>query len=583
MNKNWKKLTKKKTILIMIVLVVLFALLVINDFKQTVNQKKTIIAKQAQAVKIMKLGQENNQNIIKTIGTVQAQTALDVIALSNGTLRSLDFKVGDLVVEKQKLATIQNNALAVNYSNAQTSLANTNSLNQNMLLISEERVRQAENGVAAANKTVDSAKLTVHQAGQNLQDISEIQNKAKQDLETNAITGYYNYLNILNNKLDKVDYILKAEGDSQLPNIGVVLGAKDSQSLIFARNAYWQTKKAYNEVKAKTLTADKIKDNYKKIIIALKDTKNLLDDVVQVLDNTISDYNFPQTALNAQKDIFTGYRSSLVNNIINAEKTLQSLENIDINNQQKINSLTTALATAKNQLKVAQINAKNALSALDNAKQSRAQQKLANQSSLDSVRGQVQLLQTQINDLNIKAPLAGKIIEKYVEAGAEIRAGQKIARIAQDQYLKIEVNLNAHDIYNLQIGQLVKINNNITGQISLIDPAVNPITKKIRIEITVNKQDTNLIIGSFVDVSIPEYDSIKMDKTSFFIPLQAIIIAPAGNYVFIAKNNQAKKVLVETGEIQGKQIQIISGLKQGDKLIIEGAKLLNDGDRLIIN
>ncbi|MFH0840848.1 MAG: efflux RND transporter periplasmic adaptor subunit [bacterium] len=583
MKKFLRKLAKKRIILVLSAMIIIFIIIIAIDFSNTVKQGEDVIADRARLVEVIDIGQENNQDIIKTTGTVKAESSIEVIALSAGTLRSVNFEIGQAVAQGQVLASLQNNSLSTSYSNAQIGIANTKNTNQSMLLISEESLRQAENGVANALKSVEAAKIGVQVAEHNLENALALQTKNNQDLKNNSITGYYDYLNTINNNLNKINYILKAEGDSQMPGIGLVLGAKDGQSLINARNDYWEAKKSYETASEVSLTVDNIETNYKVLILALEDMKTLIDDMVIVLDETVTSYDFPQASLNTQKDIFTGYRTNMVISITNAKRVFQSLENIEINNKRETDVLKSALDSAKNQLKIAEIGHQNFLSALNNAKQAKEQQILINRSAVDSQQGQLNLIGTQVADLNVKAPIAGRITKKYVEAGAEVQPGQRIAQVSQDERLKIEINLNSRDIYRIKLGQDVKINNEINGQISLIEPVADPVTKKIRAEISFDKKEANLILGSFVDVAIPLTELRKVSDASVFVPLKALTVTHNENYVFTAVEGIAVKTIVEIGETQGSLIEILSGLNNGDKVITEGAKLLEDGDKIIIN
>ncbi|PLX27545.1 hypothetical protein C0583_03265 [Candidatus Parcubacteria bacterium] len=230
----------------------------------------------------------------------------------------------------------------------------------------------------------------------------------------------------------------------------------------------------------------------------------------------------------------------------------------------------------------AEIAVKNAKQAVESAKVAQSQQLLSVETQVDSARGQYNLSSAQTADLNIKAPIKGTITEKYVELGTEVSIGQKIAQISQLNNMKIVVNVSSEDIYRIQLGQTVMIENNLEGIISSINPSADPVTKKVKAEIIFNNENKELIQGTFVNVSIPVEKIEKSKSDSVFIPLRAVTITANEKYVYVNENGFAKKILVEFGKTENALVEITSGLTSGDELITDGGKLLEDGDEIII-
>ena len=386
----------------------------------------------------------------------------------------------------------------------------------------------------------------------------------------------------MNNILNQVNYILKVEGEDQLAGIEKTLGIKSHKSLVDSEKSYRSAREHYREMASDEVDVNNIESAIAEAVTLLAETKQAVDDTIIVLDNTVSYAGFTEASLMAQQTAFTTLRTTVISAQTSAQATYQILQNLDLNYQSDVDALQNAVTAAKNQVVLAQTGYDNAVVILNSAKQGKEQQLVGAQTSMDSAQGQLNLVQSQASDLNIKASITGQVTQKYVELGAEVSPGQKIAQISQAEMVKIEISLPSDDIYRVEQGQSVTINGELEATISRIDPAADPVTRKVKVEISYDNKNKDLIPETFVDISIPTKKRTLVKEGHFYVPLKAVTIAQNEKYVFIMEDSLAKKVVVEIGETQGELIEIISGLNDGDELVVEGAKNLEDGDEVVI-
>ncbi len=522
---------------------------------------------------------------INTVGTVNADASVDIVALAGGTVRSLLFKVGDEVLKNQLLAQIKNEQYSANYLTSQAGLANALNTLEQAQRVADDAIKQAQIGVDNSQKTIEQAQIGLQSAQDNLANVTNLQDKDSQDTKNNAVIAFSDFINTADNALEQVNYILDVNNEGvRLPGIGSGLGAKDPTSVTKADGAYTAARAAYNGLRALQPTADTITDVMKQVVIMLNQTRLAVNDTITVLDNTVTSLNFTDASLNAQKQQFANLNSGVVNTLNGAQQTLDGLENTGLVNKQDMDVLANAVKAAENQLAAAQVGYDNALAVLDAARQAKAQQLAASQTAVDAARGQRDVLGTQIADLSITSPIAGKITAKAVEVGTEVSPGQKIATVARTNVVKIEINLPSEDIYRIRLGQEAVLENNATGTVTLIDPAADPITKKVRAEIVFDNRNGELITGTFINVTLPVAQLEKTTSDSVFIPLRAVSVTQTENYVFTVATDPAtgqttaRKTTVTIGSTQGALIEIVDGLHNGDELIVEGNKSLEDGD-----
>ncbi|MFH1427844.1 MAG: efflux RND transporter periplasmic adaptor subunit [Patescibacteria group bacterium] len=516
----------------------------------------------------------NGTDNISISGLVKPDTQVDVIALGNGTIRGINFAIGDTVIVNSQLASIHDNNTLTNFGTAQNNFSNTQQSYTTTQRLVDESVNQAQ-------QAVGSAEIGLKTVQDNYNNGKALQGTTKQDTFDNAISAYYGYLNTINNTLDQVDYIIKAEGKTQLSGIQQTLGITNSQSVITAKLSYRIARDNYKALTSQTITTSNIVSNLTKAVQIMQLTRQAVDDTVIVLNNTIPNLQFSEASLSAQKTNFYSLRNTIVSSITLAQTTLQGIKNIDSVQKRELDSLSNAVESAKNRLLQAQ-------TAFNNAKESKQQQLISADIALNSSRGQLDIAGNQVADLTIKAPISGQVTQKFIELGTEVRAGQKVAEIAQIDLVKIEVDLASEDVYKIILGQTVMINDMFEGIITRINPVADSMTKKVRVEIFFDNNNKELIPETFVDINIPVSfeENANTASNRLYIPLKAVTITQTESYVFVVsqegdeinKTSKAVKRNVTLGETKAGAIQIMEGLNGEDVVIIEGNRELDGGE-----
>ena len=194
-------------------------------------------------------------------------------------------------------------------------------------------------------------------------------------------------------------------------------------------------------------------------------------------------------------------------------------------------------------------------------------------------------------DATIVSPCTGTIIEKKVDKGLFINSGTALFKIADLSTLKIQANVDESDILNIKIGQkaIIKGRNlygrSIVGEVVSIEHLPIESEKEISGDIQynvnikfLNTNDITLNDGMSVDVTI-----VTIDKSNIFIvPNTALINMKKQYYIFINQNGRARLKSVKPGLKNLKYIEIIDGLKNGDKVVLSPPKKLIDGKRIKI-
>lgn len=177
-------------------------------------------------------------------------------------------------------------------------------------------------------------------------------------------------------------------------------------------------------------------------------------------------------------------------------------------------------------------------------------------------------------DTVLKADLSGYIADVLYEEGEIIPGGYPVI-IIRGRELELNIGLTQNDLEKVRIGTTAQIYSEgieLTGTVSSVGQLPDPVTKTY--PTALNIEGTSLPIGSTVKVQL----NIGADKGTF-IPINTIK-NDGQDYVYVIDQHMiAHKKLVKLGTIRGTEV-LVSGLSEGDKLVIEGSKRLNEGDKV---
>lgn len=199
---------------------------------------------------------------------------------------------------------------------------------------------------------------------------------------------------------------------------------------------------------------------------------------------------------------------------------------------------------------------------------------------------QVDQFKKQMSDAFIKAPTSGTISVKNMEAGIFANAGSEIATIVNLSRTKVQVNLTEPEVYQVKTGQAVKITTDVyagsvfPGKVTFISPQAD-VTHNYMVEIIIdNTSKTPLRSGTFVYADFSQ----KSRQNVLTIPREALTesVKNASVYV-IGASNRVALIPVQSGREMGSSIEIISGLKAGDRVVTSGQINLKNGTEVSLS
>jgi|GEM_PF-98340 len=189
----------------------------------------------------------------------------------------------------------------------------------------------------------------------------------------------------------------------------------------------------------------------------------------------------------------------------------------------------------------------------------------------------------QLSYTTAYAPLSGIITQVPVEKGSFANPGSIIGTVVDISQLKMIIKVPEEDVVKLDIGRKVEIVADVypdhiyQGVISLIGIQADE-GRKYDVELNINNMSNyKLKPGMYGEVRLPLSLS---QTTALYIPRRSIIGSLKDPLVYVSQNGRAVLKPVQTGEVEGENIIILSGLVEGEQVITAGQLGLKDGAQI---
>lgn len=240
------------------------------------------------------------------------------------------------------------------------------------------------------------------------------------------------------------------------------------------------------------------------------------------------------------------------------------------------------LASAKASLKLSEMNFKRT--------NQLAQRRLSSEQALDQSLADlkekenlVRVKEAQFEKTRLKAPFDGTLGSRHISIGQYVNVAQPLVHLVANQTMRIEYQLPERYLSKLKKGQKVTLISDafpdepFHGVVHYIDPTIDKDTRTVAVEALIDNSNHRLYSGLFVRVT----HQFSNKKKRLLIPEESIIPGMNNEKVFLIQDNKAKAINITTGDHHAQMVEVTSGLKPDDRIIVRGQHKLKDGSLVI--
>ncbi len=203
------------------------------------------------------------------------------------------------------------------------------------------------------------------------------------------------------------------------------------------------------------------------------------------------------------------------------------------------------------------------------------------QSSVDQARAVLQLKKQQQDELRVRAGLSGMLQLVPVEVGQQVAPGTNLARVANPGRLKAEIKIAETQAKDIQIGQKAEVdtrNGFVSGRVARIDPSVQNGTRTVDVSL-----EGELPRGAVPDLSVD--GTIELERLDDVLFMGRPAFGQEQSVVSMFKvdendSTSASRVQVKLGRSSVNTVEVVEGLKVGDRVILSDMSAWDAFDRV---
>lgn len=201
------------------------------------------------------------------------------------------------------------------------------------------------------------------------------------------------------------------------------------------------------------------------------------------------------------------------------------------------------------------------------------------QAQLEEKRATLTLAKQQLSDTEIISSINGVVQEKTASRGEFLKVGSPVVTVVQINPLRLKLPIPEAFAASVKPGLMVRLkvdafpDREFEGRVRRINPSVNEQNRSLIIEAEVANSSGGLRPGMFARGQIFS-DS---DSTMLMVPEKAVVSIAGVNKVFVVSGDRASERLVKLGAREGSMVEILEGIKQGERVITSQTDKIQDG------
>jgi RND family efflux transporter MFP subunit len=205
-------------------------------------------------------------------------------------------------------------------------------------------------------------------------------------------------------------------------------------------------------------------------------------------------------------------------------------------------------------------------------------QRNALREQITAARAKVEGGQNTLRKTRLLAPVDSEVEERLVNAGDYVKVGDLMFRLVGRQQLRAHLPFPESAGPRLKVGQTVRLSSPL-----MPDKVVDAVISEIRPTITATSRALDVIVNFNSDGGFRGGGTVNAvvvtgaRANAIMVPEQSVVLRPAGKVVYIVDDGKAAQAVVQTGIKKDGFVEIVSGLKGGETIAVDGAGFLTNG------
>ena len=199
--------------------------------------------------------------------------------------------------------------------------------------------------------------------------------------------------------------------------------------------------------------------------------------------------------------------------------------------------------------------------------------------ALQASRARVTLARKALADTIVRAPFTGLVAQRMVSTGDYVTRGMKVAEVVRITPLRIELTVPEQFVASISVEQPVSFTvdafsgRTFEGRVRFVSPALRADQRALTVEAVVPNSNAELKPGMFATALIEQ----NKKAPAVLVPAGAVRVVSGTARVFVIIGDRAEERIVTTGQSVDSLVEIVTGLKSGERVATENVTQLVDG------
>ncbi len=201
---------------------------------------------------------------------------------------------------------------------------------------------------------------------------------------------------------------------------------------------------------------------------------------------------------------------------------------------------------------------------------------------VEELEAEIAQSELEIAHTRVYAPFSGVITSRTVNVGQTVRNLDPLFKLGDFTPLQADVFVSEREAATIRPGQSARIFSNVgadqgaPGTVARVSPVVDQATGTVKVTVELSQGSQTLKPGAFVRVEI----RTDTRPGAILVPKRALVEEDGEQFLFVAENDTVRRVKVESGYQNGSEVEILSGVADGQSVVVAGQGALKDGSKI---
>lgn len=202
--------------------------------------------------------------------------------------------------------------------------------------------------------------------------------------------------------------------------------------------------------------------------------------------------------------------------------------------------------------------------------------------SLQGAKAQQRLQAKNLADTRLTSPISGILIKRLAEPGEIVSSGMPILVVSDISKINVMAYIPESQLGLVRIGQeaeveIAALGENFKGKVLEVSGMADPTTRAFTIKVEVDNPKNLIRPGMIADVKLASTQA----ENIISIPVASVLRTPEGqSYIYVVEGDQAFQRNISLGALVGDKIEVVTGLTDGETIVVGGQHKLTNGTKV---